>query len=72
MHKRQLRSLLFATFAAVLLFAWGCSTNANGTSDEVPAEQKLTDEVDAEELADNPCGDADWDEPPPEATSLED
>lgn len=53
-----------------LLLLAGCSTNGETSADEVPVEQG--DGVDPDQLADNPCGEGNWDEPPPEVTSLND
>lgn len=53
-------------------FGLACSSAAP-VGDEIPAEESgpTEDGVEADELAEHPCGNPDWEEEPPPATSLE-
>lgn len=57
----------------VLVMASGCSTTPDVDDEQVTEEPAAEAEgPEADQLADNPCGNPDWDQPPPEVTSLSD
>lgn len=61
---------LFAALAVALMATAGCASAT--PDDEAPTEQpRQAAQEDVEQLAENPCSDPDWDEPPPEPVSLE-
>ena len=63
-----------AIAAAALLLALVLSTGCPGNGavdDAVPTEQQ-TESPDSSELQEHPCSNPNWDEPPPQVTSLDD
>lgn len=70
-HSRTTAAGRGACLLMVLWLAVGCSATPEA-EDQPPTEQPAEHHVDPDELADNPCGPDEWDEPPPEVTSLSD
>lgn len=72
MHLELLSYRLRAVAVAVVLTAAGCAGSST-PADEPPTEQpeRSIDEPSPEELAERPCSNPGWEEPPPEPVSLE-
>ena len=64
--------VLIALFCLIVAGALGCG-GADVKEDESPAESPVVyeDAPEPDRLADAPCGEPDWSEPPPEVISLE-